>query len=274
VATYQDFFTDVLNGLGVPVTPGALAGIADVVNEEGSNSYYNPFNIEWHPGSNTAWKGVSNFNSVGVQEYGSYQQGVQATVAFLQDNSGWQPFITALKTGDKNQIDQAFTNVYSWAPFRATTVSNDQAILARSVGSGTPGVTLVSGAPYDPAKLKAPLTAAQRTAIETWIELQITTGKVSDPNVTMASMKAATDAELIQLYSTVYSIRQAQGAPITGPGSALSGSLPSWTSELGSALGWLTTAKNWQRIGLFALGAIILLVVAIEFFKPESVVPV
>lgn len=122
--TYNQFFTDVLTKLGIKPTTGDLAGLAGVVNTEGKNSYYNPFNIEWHPGSNTAWQGIGNWNSVGVQEYGSYAQGVNATAAFLQDNSGWSGVLGALRQGSKSGVDSALTNVYTWAPFHPVQSTN------------------------------------------------------------------------------------------------------------------------------------------------------
>lgn len=129
----QAFFADVLRGLGAPVTSGNLAGLAGVVQTEGVNNYYNPFNIEWHPGDDPSWRGVGNFNDVGVQEYGSYDQGVAATVAFLKGNSGWSNVINALKSGNQQMVEAALTAKYTWAKFKVAG-SNAGSLLSAPVG--------------------------------------------------------------------------------------------------------------------------------------------
>lgn len=142
--SYADFFAQVLAGLGIhgPTAVKAQSGLADVVVEEGTNSYFNPFNIEYHAGDpNTAYKGTHAINSVGVQAYASAQQGIDATVAFLQDNSNWQPLINALKTGDKSRIDNAFQGIYTWGNHFANgmnvSTNTDANILASNLGTSS-----------------------------------------------------------------------------------------------------------------------------------------
>lgn len=132
--TYGNFFTDVLNGLGKPITQGNLNALAGVVQTEGKNNYYNPFNIEWHEGMNTAWKGVGNWNPQGVQEYANYQQGVAASVAFFSQNSGWRQFLSALASGNQSMVQAALANEYgSWgATFRPA--PNPSPILSSNLG--------------------------------------------------------------------------------------------------------------------------------------------
>lgn len=117
-ASQQAFYSAVLTGLGIPVTQGALNGLAGVTHTEGVNGYNNPFNIEWHPGDNPAWQGTASFNDVGVQEYGSFNQGVSATVAYLQGNSHWSNVVAALKTGNQAMVEAALTSAYTWAQFK------------------------------------------------------------------------------------------------------------------------------------------------------------
>lgn len=54
-------------------------------------------------------------------------------------------------------------------------------------------------------------------------------------------------------------------------GKASADKLPgeSWLDTLGSILSWLSSADHWKRIGLFALGSIIIIVVATEFLKEQ-----
>jgi hypothetical protein len=134
-ANYADFFAQLLHQLGIQQSTGALQGLADVVHEEGTNSYYNPFNIEYHPGDNVAYKGTGNVNSVGVQEYGSEAQGVSATAAFLESNPRWSELLSALRTGSKDNVDTAFTHIYTWAPFHAGSVNDANNILASKIGT-------------------------------------------------------------------------------------------------------------------------------------------
>lgn len=129
----QSFYSDVLRGLGAPVTAGNLTALAGVTQTEGVNNYYNPFNIEWHPGDNTAWQGVGNFNDAGVQKYGSYDQGVQATVAFLSQNSHWSNVVSALRSGNGPLATASLTAAYTWATFKPAG-SNAGSLLSAPVG--------------------------------------------------------------------------------------------------------------------------------------------
>lgn len=129
----QAFFSDVLRGVGAPVTQGGLNALAGVTNTEGVNNYFNPFNIEWHPGDNTAWQGVGNANDAGVQRYGSYQQGVNATVAFLTQNSRWSQVVSSLKTGNQTLSEAALTAAYTWAAFKRAG-SNAGSLLSAPAG--------------------------------------------------------------------------------------------------------------------------------------------
>lgn len=131
--TYQAFFTDVLNGIGAPASEGNLLALASIVNFEGKNSYFNPFNIE-NRGSNDPTKGVGNFNDVGVQIYGSYQQGVSATTYLLKEPH-WSGVRLALMTGSFSLVTQAITTAYTWAKFRVASQSTLSEILASPMGS-------------------------------------------------------------------------------------------------------------------------------------------
>lgn len=134
-ANYANFFSQLLHQLGIKGSPGALQGLADVVNTEGTNSYYNPFNIEYHPGDSLAYKGTGNYNSVGVQTYGSEAQGISATAAFLQGNANWQPLLDALRTGSKDKVDAAFSSIYTWTQFKPTDTQGAENILDSHLGT-------------------------------------------------------------------------------------------------------------------------------------------
>lgn len=133
--TYAQWFDDLLDALGIAPNQADLAGLASVVHEEGANTYNNPFNIESH--GSTPWTGAGDFNSVGVQEYASPTAGLDATVAFLKDNSGWDQLLDALRSDNTDAVNQAFANIYTWAPFHAATAAQATDILASSMSAGT-----------------------------------------------------------------------------------------------------------------------------------------
>lgn len=133
-ASQQAFFSDVLRGIGAPVSQGALNGLAGVTQTEGVNGYNNPFNIEWNPGDNPAWKGIGNFNPQGVQEYATYQQGVNATIAFLKSNSRWSNVIAAAQSGSQDMLESALSTVYaSWGSSFKRAGSNAGSLLSAPV---------------------------------------------------------------------------------------------------------------------------------------------
>lgn len=133
--TYSSWFAQLLTALNIPVTSGALQGLADVVGEEGANAYNNPFNIEWHPGQSSAWQGIANFNSVGVQEYATPEAGINATAQFLTMNPRYQNLLAALRSGSRSNVQSALVQEYTWAPFRTSSQPREQSILTSQLGS-------------------------------------------------------------------------------------------------------------------------------------------
>jgi hypothetical protein len=83
--TYDDFFHDVLKGLDITPIPGTVGtaarrALAVVSIIEGANTRWNPLNITRPPGSG------GDYNSAHVQIYGSYGEGVGATVTYFRDD--------------------------------------------------------------------------------------------------------------------------------------------------------------------------------------------
>lgn len=123
---------------------GGLQGLATLVHEEGPNSYWNPGNIEYHPGDNSVFKGVSDFNSVGVQMYAGAEPGAKAfRVWFTQ--SRWLPVANAAASGSYAATVQALTRAYTWAPYNPGTQAQAEATLD-SVMPGTDQAPLSGGA--------------------------------------------------------------------------------------------------------------------------------
>lgn len=87
-----NFASDLLTGLGVPVTPENLRVIDAWMRAEGGASHNNPLN------TTQGAPGASDFNSVGVKTYTSYQQGLQATIQTLT-NGLYSNILDALRSG-------------------------------------------------------------------------------------------------------------------------------------------------------------------------------
>lgn len=104
--TYQEFFTQVLQGLDAPVTEASLDAFYAISTFEGLNGRYNPVNSVVPHGDST------KFNSVGVQDYKTFANGVAGTVA-LYKGEPWTHVVAALKGSDSTQmILEAVAAVY------------------------------------------------------------------------------------------------------------------------------------------------------------------
>jgi hypothetical protein len=92
----HDFAVDVLTGLGMPVTTSNIQAImawSTAESKPGRGAAFNPMN------TTQPAKGATNFNTVGVKNFTSYQQGVQATVQTLR-NGHYGPILNAFKKGN------------------------------------------------------------------------------------------------------------------------------------------------------------------------------
>lgn len=94
-ASQKAWFTALLKAIGAPVTTANLNSLA---------SWYKHENGSWPPAasnnplnSTLSMPGATTFNSVGVRNYASSQQGVTATAQTL---NGYPAIVAALKTGN------------------------------------------------------------------------------------------------------------------------------------------------------------------------------
>jgi hypothetical protein len=149
MATYADFWSGMLTAMGLPDTIENQAALNTMVFEEGANTYYNPSNIEYHSGDNPVLQGVGNWNSVGVQEYGSFDAGVKAASTFFGQQH-WQGVVAALKNGhDYNGVVNAIAQAYTWAYYNngRVPIEQSQARLSASMGSSVPTTGTVPSTP-------------------------------------------------------------------------------------------------------------------------------
>lgn len=105
--TYRDFFESVLKRLDITPHPRVLNALAAVATLEGLNDRYNPLNSVVPSGKSTA------FNSVGVQDYKSYGNGVNGTVKLLRGEP-WVNVVEAMRKGARTaEILRQFQTVYA-----------------------------------------------------------------------------------------------------------------------------------------------------------------
>jgi hypothetical protein len=112
INTPGDFGVALLQKLGAPVTKSNLQFIIAWSNEEGGHfhngAHFNPLNTTLNE------PGATTFNSVGVKAYGSWDQGVAATAATLQ-NGRYNDIVAALKGGDAAQTAASATSLKTWS---------------------------------------------------------------------------------------------------------------------------------------------------------------
>lgn len=127
MSTYQDFYTAVLQNLGLPVTAGNLDALCGVAIYEGLNDRFNPMNSVVQCGNSVP------FNSVGVQDYKSYTNGVNGTVKLLE-GSPWLKVRQALFTGIYQNVVNALTETYTWAIYTPPSEAQAHSLWTQSIG--------------------------------------------------------------------------------------------------------------------------------------------
>lgn len=156
--TYQQFFTDVLGELGIQATQANLDALASVAHYEGLNSYDNPLNaVIKEPGS-------TDFNSVGVQQYTSFSEGVQGTVDLLK-GTRWGAVVSSLKSGSESQIIGQFDSVYqTWGSSGPSVSSAAPNVLTAKVDSGTSSPFGNASGKTDPTSVGGVLNTIENSA--------------------------------------------------------------------------------------------------------------
>lgn len=93
------FYRAILEGIGAPVTNNNMAYLYAWRQAEGGKAAFNPFNTTQKA------EGATNYNSVGVKNYTSAEQGVAATVKTIT-NGKYESIINSLKM-DKPPMETA-----------------------------------------------------------------------------------------------------------------------------------------------------------------------
>lgn len=130
----------ILHGIGAPVTAGNLAALVGWEKAEGGSASFNPFN------TTLPEPGASSYNSVGVRNYVSEQQGVRATIATLQ-GSAYSGVIAQLRRGNNPAGVAAAVGASPWGtPNFAADIPNVHTIAGvEALAAGIPGAKIGSG---------------------------------------------------------------------------------------------------------------------------------
>ena len=97
----------ILHALGAPVTPANLTFLNAWARAEGGTASNNPFN------TTQSAPGASSYNRVGVRNYATPQQGIQATVQTLQ-NGHYGNILSALRQGSSAQAAASALAASPW----------------------------------------------------------------------------------------------------------------------------------------------------------------
>jgi len=160
--TREDFAKDVLAGIGAPTTAENIRAMTAWMQAEGGTAAFNPMNTT-QPAS-----GATDYNSVGVKNFTSWQQGVQATIQTLQ-NGHYPNIIAALQQGNNAGAVAAAVGASPWgtsgqlmAQVLGTTLNN--APVSTQASGGGPSVptptTAVPGIPIQ--DVNAPAEASEQ----------------------------------------------------------------------------------------------------------------
>jgi len=85
-----DFYKEILSGIGAPVTDNNMTYLYAWRQSEGGTAAFNPFNTTQNA------EGATKYNSVGVRNYTSAEQGIAATIKTLT-NGRYGSIINSLK---------------------------------------------------------------------------------------------------------------------------------------------------------------------------------
>src|SRR5690242_13579606 len=92
MAAFSGWAASLLHAIGAPVTAGNMRALLAWQRAEGGSASFNPLNTTQRA------RGASNYNSVGVKNFTSAKQGVQATAQTLM-NGHYGNIVGLLRSG-------------------------------------------------------------------------------------------------------------------------------------------------------------------------------
>jgi cell wall-associated NlpC family hydrolase len=190
-----DWRQRILTGVGVPVTPENMRFFDAWARAEGGGATNNPFNTTQQA------SGASSYNSVGVRNYTSPQQGIDATVNTLT-NGRYGNIIGALRSGD---------SAMAAAKALANSPWGTGGLVQKILGGGgpttptSPSATQTPALPAGPTQLGGeapqPVSRTQQlsAALQTYMQQAAPSptsvrllSALGDASATVAKMRAAT----------------------------------------------------------------------------------
>ena len=273
--TRETFAEAILTGLGYPVTKLAVTDIMSWEATEGGawngGARYNPLNTK------EPMSGATDFNSVGVKNYGSWEQGISATIKTLQN--GYYPDILnalaiggtgdfGLTVGDSPWGTETFT--VSGQPTKALTSPTDTGGTSltntnRPTLSNYPGLFINSDGVYqikysasigaDIANMGGLLTPGTNSAISA-------VKSFNDASKMMAAKHGATSDTYIESINATL-------PAIYGPNSATTTSGGSAGALTGLTLSTMTVKDLYIIIGVVLVGILAIILIA-RAIKPAA----
>lgn len=105
----EDWAEAFLDELGAPTTKRNLRAMVAWASAEGTDAKYNPL------ATTREWKGATDFNSTGVKNYASLDDGIKATVAtILEDDHGYEPIVWGLNHSARPRRTLAAVEASHW----------------------------------------------------------------------------------------------------------------------------------------------------------------
>lgn len=284
----EQFIYEYLKAKGL--SPAAIAGIMGNIETETAGTWdpaiVNPKEnaigiAQWELGRRTNLQAFA-------QHMGTSESDLQTQLDFLvQEAQGSYPtaWSEIASTGDPAQAAAYWDADYehSSGDARQARMSNAKAIYA-SIQQGQPLSNGPSSntqygpnnpdpnAPYPAGTLHPPLSPEQKLAIGKYLK----SNGLMDSDIAKATQGKTGndyDAALIHLYELYVHGGSYNSKPkIVRGGPSLSALAP-WADGLAHVLSWLGKVESWKRIGLFALGAIILLVVSQKLLSDSGIEP-
>lgn len=219
---------------------------------------------------------LKNVSGWQAQDPGKVAQTIQVSAypdRYDQQYSQGAAIASALWSGDSSPTDfELNTGTAATAPVWKN--SAGQPIAAPPAGTYTTTTDSQGNAEYVPTVTAGSLTDEQGTQLVAWLQTYAPSLNDWSKFVPPFTTKVPGAAPGFDTYGAVLVNTYAQALQGNGldAGGAVPGlDLPNPLAGLEKIFSWLTTKNNWIRIGLGVLGAIIILLVAVTWFRGTSV---
>lgn len=155
------WWNDILGGIGASSTANNFGNLNAWADCEGGDAAYNPFNTT-EPAA-----GATDYNSVGVKNYPSYQSGLHATLVTLQ-NGYYGQIIAALKSNASRSVFAGAVGSSPWGTSGAC-IGGSSGVTpppGGTGGAGPPTITRANRTLRNTAR-----TIARATRDNVWLEM-------------------------------------------------------------------------------------------------------